>query len=58
MTPALLRTLEFDRIIAALASFALTPVGKVRMFAEQPQTDRAVVALADGRLVGLDISAV
>ena len=36
MTAALLRTLEFDRIIAALASFALTPVGKVRMLGEQP----------------------
>ena len=37
-------SLEFDRIIEALASFALTPVGKTRMLAEQPQTDRAVVA--------------
>ena len=34
MTPAVLRTLEFDRIIEALASFALTPVGKARMRAE------------------------
>ncbi len=39
-------SLEFDRIIEALASFALTPVGKARMLAEQPQTDRAVVAQA------------
>ncbi|MEP7118963.1 MAG: endonuclease MutS2 [Acidobacteriota bacterium] len=46
MTPALLRTLEFDRIIEALASFALTPVGRVRMRSEQPQTDREVVAQA------------
>ena len=28
MTPAVLRTLEFDRIIEALASFALTPRGQ------------------------------
>jgi dsDNA-specific endonuclease/ATPase MutS2 len=46
MTPALLRTLEFDRVIDALASFALTPVGKARMLGEQPQVDRAVVAQA------------
>ncbi len=44
MTPALLRALEFDRIIEALASFALTPVGKTRMLAELPATDRAAVA--------------
>ncbi|MGE0359624.1 MAG: endonuclease MutS2 [Vicinamibacterales bacterium] len=37
-------SLEFDRIIEALSSFALTPVGKARMLAETPQTDRAVVA--------------
>lgn len=46
MTPALLRALEFDRIIEALASYALTPVGKARMLDEQPQSDRAVVAQA------------
>ena len=46
MTPALLRALEFDRIVEALASFSLTPVGKARMLAEEPQTDRAVVAQA------------
>ena len=46
MNRALLRTLEFDRVIDALASFALTPVGKARMLAEQPQVDRAVVAQA------------
>ena len=46
MNPALLRALEFDRIIEALASFALTPVGKARMRAEAPQTDRAAVAQA------------
>lgn len=46
MSPALLRALEFDRIIEALASFALTPVGKARMLAEAPATDRAVVAQA------------
>ena len=39
-------SLEFDRIIEALASYALTPVGKARMLAEVPQTDRAVVAQA------------
>ena len=39
-------SLEFDRIIEALASFALTPVGKARMLAEEPQTDREVVAQA------------
>jgi DNA mismatch repair protein MutS2 len=39
-------SLEFDRIIEALASYALTPVGKARMLAEAPQTDRAVVAQA------------
>ncbi|MEZ5294524.1 MAG: endonuclease MutS2 [Vicinamibacterales bacterium] len=46
MTPALFRTLEFDRIVEALASFALTPVGKARMLAEAPQTDRDRVAQA------------
>ncbi|MGE0813070.1 MAG: endonuclease MutS2 [Vicinamibacterales bacterium] len=46
MTPALFRTLEFDRIVEALASFALTPVGKARMLAETPQTDRERVAQA------------
>lgn len=46
MTPALLRALEFDRIIEALASFALTPVGKARMLAETPATDRAMVTQA------------
>ncbi len=46
MTPALLRALEFDRIIEALASFSLTPVGRVRMLAETPSADRAVVAQA------------
>ena len=46
MTPPLLSALEFERILEALASFALTPVGRVRMLAETPQTDRAVVAQA------------
>ncbi|MEZ5415820.1 MAG: Smr/MutS family protein [Vicinamibacterales bacterium] len=46
MTPALLRALEFDRIVEALASFALTPVGKARMLAETPATDRATVTQA------------
>ena len=41
-------SLEFDRIIEALASFALTPVGKARMLAEAPQTDREVVAYCRG----------
>lgn len=44
MTPQLLRALEFDRIVDALASFALTPVGKVRMRTETPQNDRTAVA--------------
>ena len=46
MNPVLLRALEFDRVIEALASFALTPVGKARMLAETPATDHAVVAQA------------
>ncbi len=46
MNPSLLRALEFDRIVDALASFALTPVGKARMRAEAPETDRATVAQA------------
>ena len=46
MSPALLRALEFDRIIEALASYALTPVGKARMLAEVPATDRARVQQA------------
>jgi DNA mismatch repair protein MutS2 len=46
MSPALLRALEFDRIIEALASHALTPVGKARMLAEVPATDRARVQQA------------
>lgn len=44
MNPALLRALEFDRIIEALASFALTPVGKARMLAEAPATEHTAVA--------------
>jgi len=46
MTSALLRALEFDKVIEALASYALTPVGRVRMLAEAPRTDRATVAQA------------
>jgi hypothetical protein len=46
MNPSLLRALEFDRVVEALASFALTPVGKARMRAEAPHTDGATVAQA------------
>ncbi len=46
MTPALLRALEFDRIVEALASFALTPVGRARMLTETPATDRETVERA------------
>jgi DNA mismatch repair protein MutS2 len=36
-------SLEFDRVIEALASFSLTPVGRGRMLAETPRTDPAEV---------------
>jgi DNA mismatch repair protein MutS2 len=44
MQPAVLRTLEFDRIVEAVRSFALTPMGDVRLARLEPSTDRARVA--------------
>ena len=43
MQPALLRTLEFDRIRQALAHEALTALGRARAAALEPQADREEV---------------
>jgi DNA mismatch repair protein MutS2 len=39
MNPGALRALEFDRIVAAVRSFALTPTGAVRLEGLRPDTD-------------------
>jgi DNA mismatch repair protein MutS2 len=39
MHPGALRALEFDRIVAAVRSFALTPTGAARLDALHPETD-------------------
>jgi DNA mismatch repair protein MutS2 len=44
MQAGALRALEFDRIVAAVRSFALTPTGAIRLGDLQPETDRATVA--------------
>ena len=44
MQPAALRALEFDRIIEAVLSFALTPMGAERLGRMQPSTDPHRVA--------------
>src|SRR5262245_26277356 len=44
MQPAVLRTLAFDRIVDAVRSFALTPMGDERLSHLAPSTDRAKVA--------------
>lgn len=43
MTPGGLRALEFDRVVAAVRSFALTPMGAARLDALGPLTDPAAV---------------
>src|SRR5882672_7837866 len=44
MRPGALRALEFDRIVEAVKSFALTPVGAERLARLQPSTDPPQVA--------------
>jgi DNA mismatch repair protein MutS2 len=44
MQPAVLRALEFDRIVEAVRAFALTPMGDEQLEALTPSTDRATVA--------------
>jgi DNA mismatch repair protein MutS2 len=44
MQPAALRALEFDRIVEAVTSFALTPMGAERLARLQPSTDPHKVA--------------
>ncbi len=44
MQPGALRALEFDRVVEALASFALTPLGEARLNRLSPSTDPARVA--------------
>jgi DNA mismatch repair protein MutS2 len=44
MQPGALRALEFDRIIEAVASFALTPMGADRLVRLSPSTDASRVA--------------
>jgi DNA mismatch repair protein MutS2 len=43
MTPGGLRALEFDRVVAAVRSFALTPMGAARLDVLRPLTDPAAV---------------
>jgi DNA mismatch repair protein MutS2 len=44
MQPGSLRTLEFNRVVEALATFALTPLGRVRLTKLTPSTEAAKVA--------------
>ena len=44
MHPGALRALEFDRIVEAVRSFALTPMGSDRLDDLEPSTDPAHVA--------------
>jgi DNA mismatch repair protein MutS2 len=44
MQPGVLRALEFDRIVEALRSFGLTPMGRERLGRLAPSTDPAKVA--------------
>jgi len=44
MQPSALRALEFDRIVEAVAAFALTPMGAERLSRLQPSTDPRTVA--------------
>ena len=44
MQPSALRALEFDRIVEAVAGFALTPMGAERLGRLQPSTDPQRVA--------------
>jgi DNA mismatch repair protein MutS2 len=46
MTPGTLRALEFDRIVAAVRSLALTPLGRARLAALAPQGDARRVEAA------------
>src|SRR5688572_21722896 len=43
MTAGGLKALEFDRVVAAVRSFALTATGAARLGALRPATDQAVV---------------
>lgn len=44
MQPAVLRALEFDRIVEAVRQFALSPMGDERLATLAPSPDRATVA--------------
>src|SRR5947208_504007 len=44
MQPGALRALEFDRIVEAVKSFALTPMGSERLNVLQPAIERQTVA--------------
>src|SRR5690242_6970668 len=44
MQPGVLRALEFDRIVEAVKTFALTPMGAVRLGQLQPSIDARHVA--------------
>ncbi len=44
MQPGALRTLEFDRIVEAVGTLAVTPTGAARLAELRPQTDAARVA--------------
>src|SRR5579863_8136032 len=44
MQPSALRALEFDRIVEAVTSFALTPMGAERLAKLEPSTDAHLVS--------------
>jgi DNA mismatch repair protein MutS2 len=46
MNAGALRALEFDRIVEAVGRFALTPAGRTRLAALEPQTDASAVRAA------------
>ena len=46
MNPGTLRSLEFDRIVAAVADLAVTPTGHERLLGLEPMTDAASVIAA------------
>ena len=46
MNPGTLRSLEFDRIVTAVADLAVTPTGRERLLDLEPLTDAAPVVAA------------
>src|SRR5438067_1941899 len=44
MPPSVPKVLEFERVVHAVAAFALTPMGEARVQALEPQSDRDAVS--------------